>query len=59
MAKQIVVTIDDQGETTIDYQGYHGKACMKDNWLEKILGVVKRTVHKKEYNEVEIITSRN
>jgi hypothetical protein len=59
MPKQITVTIDETGEATVDYQGYHGKACMKDNWLEKLLGTVKRRVFKKEYNEVEVITSRN
>lgn len=39
MAKKIVVTIDKQGGTSIDMEGFKGKDCLKETLeLEEALG---------------------
>lgn len=52
MAKTIIVTIDKNGGTQIEAQGFTGDACLKETKsLEEALGKVEDRELKKEYYE--------
>lgn len=49
MSKEIVITIDKQGNTSVEAFGYKGKACLDaTEAFEKILGEVKGRKSKAE-----------
>lgn len=51
--KQVIITVDEQGESTIDMQGFHGQGC--DKAMADFLDGDKPSIlrHKREYQERE------
>lgn len=52
MAKIVTVTIDEEGNPTIDLAGYQGKGCSAvQDVFGRALGVTQERVKKPEYNK--------
>lgn len=52
MAKIITIEIDENGDQTVDLQGYHGKGCAAVQAVfERAIGKSTKVVRKPEYNQ--------
>lgn len=58
MAK-IILEIKEDGSVSYDVQGVKGNLCTKKtDWLDKLLGGVKKRVFKREFHEHEMLVER-
>jgi hypothetical protein len=56
--KIITITIDHEGDQTVETAGYQGKGCQAVlDVFARAVGTVEKTVHKPEYNKPAVNTN--
>jgi hypothetical protein len=51
--KQIIITVDENGNSSIDLQGFHGKGCAEVMKALRGSDTVRKSITKPEYAEQE------
>ncbi|MFW6007895.1 MAG: DUF2997 domain-containing protein [archaeon] len=59
MGKEIIITFDENGESTVETKGFKGRECKKaSEFIEKGLGNKLDDKHTREYYQKEDVSNR-